>query len=170
MGNLKRKYHRFLTKNRNKGIPNLMLWICIANAIVFVIEFFLRKQIVGLLLFDPAAIMQGQVWRLFTYIFTFATSAGSLFGPIIGAIISIMFYYWIGRVLEETFGILRFNIYYLSGILLMDLYLLLVYWIFKLSLIADANYLNLSMFLAAATLMPDQKVYIYFIIPVHGNL
>ncbi len=166
MGNYKRKYRRFLLRNRDKGIPKLMLWICIANAIVFVIDYLFQKPIVDLLVFDSAYIMQGQVWRLFSYIFTFAASAGSLFGPIIGAIISILFYYWIGNILEEAFGTLRFNFFYLAGIVLMDLYLLLVYWIFDIPFTADANYLNLSMFLAAATLMPDQKVYIYFIIPV----
>ena len=37
MAHLKRDVNRFLFKHRNKGIPRLMLWICISNALVFLI-------------------------------------------------------------------------------------------------------------------------------------
>lgn len=35
LSKLNYSYHRFLNNNRNKGIPNLMLWICIGNALVY---------------------------------------------------------------------------------------------------------------------------------------
>ncbi len=162
MGNLRRKYHTFINKNRHKGIPNLMLWICISNAIVFVLDYLFGLPLVDLLIFSSEKIMQGQIWRLFSFIFTFASMSGSLFG----AILTILFYNWIGKILEQVMGRLRFTLFYLSGILMMDLYLLLIYWIFGVPTSADANYLNLSMFLATATLIPEDKVYIYFIIPV----
>ncbi len=166
MRNLRQSYHRFLSKNRNKGISNLMLWVCIANAIVFVMQHLFQIQIVSLLIFSTEDIMHGEVWRLFTYIFTFASMSSSLFGPLLSALISIMFYYWIGKVLEGVMGSLRFNLFYLSGILLTDLYFLLVFWFFDIPYIADAHYLNLSMFLAVATMLPEERLYIYFFIPV----
>lgn len=166
MGNLRRKYHTFLNKNRQKGIPNLMLWICISNAIVFVLNYFFSLPIVDLLIFSSEKIMQGQIWRLFSFIFTFAAMSGSLFGSLIGAIFTILFYNWVGKLLEQVMGRLRFNLFYLYGILLMDLYLMLIYWIFDVPTVADAHYLNLSMFLATATFIPEDKVFIYFVIPV----
>ena len=166
MGNLRRKYQTFLLRNRNKGIPDLMLWICIANAIVFILDYFFQLPLVELLLFKPDRISSGEVWRLFSCIFTFAAMADSLIGPILGALISIMFYYWVGKVLEGSMGTLRFNLFYIAGILISDLYLLLIYWIFDISPTANAFYLNLSMFLGVASIAPEQKVYIYFIIPV----
>ncbi|MBE6927549.1 MAG: hypothetical protein E7467_03540 [Ruminococcaceae bacterium] len=166
MGKLRRNYNTFLHQNANKGIPNLMFWICASNAVVFVMDFFFKLPLLELLIFKSSSIAHGEVWRLFSYIFTFACMAGSIFGPILGAVISILFYHWIGKLLEAVMGRLRFNIFYFSGILLIDLYFMLIYWICGIPRVADANYLNLSMFLAVATLIPDERVYIYFIIPV----
>lgn len=166
MGNLRKSYRRFELKNRDRGIQNLMQWICIGNAIVFVVQYLLKIDIVSLLYFSPVDVMHGQVWRLFSYIFTFACSSGSLFGVLLGAILSILFYYWVGKVLEGVMGTLRFNLYYLCGIVLTDLYLLLIYRIFGWGFPGSVTYLNLSMFLAVASLIPEQKVYVYFILPV----
>ncbi len=166
MGNLKRDYHRFIFKHRNKGIPNLMLWICISNAVVFILWYFFKLEFPSLLYFDANAIMRGQVWRLFSYIFTFACESAFLGSHVIGAILSITFYYWAGKLLENTWGTLRFNLFYLSGILLADFYALLVSLIFGITFSFSAHYLNMSIFLAVATLIPDQRVYIYLIIPV----
>ena len=166
MSNIRRDYNRFLTRHRNKGIANLMLWICAGNAVVYLAWLFIDKSIPGYLYFNSVAIMQGQVWRLFSYIFTFACGQTFLFSHLLGAVISIMFYYWIGKVLEGVWGTLRFNLFYLTGLLLSDLYALLLFWIFKLPMTISAHYLNLSMFLAVATLIPEQRVYLYMILPV----
>ena len=40
LSKLNYSYHRFLNNNRNKGIPNLMLWICIGNALVYFLSQF----------------------------------------------------------------------------------------------------------------------------------
>ena len=166
MGNLKRDYNRFVYKHRNKGIPNLMMWICLSNALIFVLWYFFNMDFPSLFFFDPFKIMQGEVWRLFSYIFTFACEGNFLGSALLGGIISIVFYLWVGRTLEGTWGTLRFNIFYLSGILLQDLYAMLVFWIFGRAVSFTSHYLNLAMFLSVATLIPDQKVLIYFIIPV----
>lgn len=166
MGNLRRSYRRFELKNRNRGIANLMQWVCIGNAIVFLVQYLLNINIVSLLEFSSAEVMRGQVWRLFSYIFTFACSGGTLFTAFFSALLSILFYYWIGKVLEGVMGTLRFNFYYLCGIVLTDLYLLLIYWILGVDSVGSVTYLNLSMFLAVASLIPEQKVYVYFILPV----
>lgn len=166
MGNLRRKYRRFELKNRDRGISNLMQWVCVGNAIVFAVQYILNINIVSLLEFSSAEVMHGQVWRLFSYIFTFACTGGNLFTAFFTAILSILFYYWIGKVLEGVMGTLRFNFYYLCGIILTDLYLLLIYWILGVDSAGSVTYLNLSMFLAVASLIPEQRVYVYFILPV----
>ena len=35
MKNLRRKFDRLCYRNRDKGIPNLMLYICIGSAVVY---------------------------------------------------------------------------------------------------------------------------------------
>ena len=166
MGNIRRGYNRFITRNRNKGIPNLMLWICAGNAIVFLFWKFFDTNLPSYLYFNAEAIMHGQIWRLFSYIFTFASGQSFLFSSLFGALISIMFYYWIGSTLENVWGTLRFNLFYLCGILLSDLYAMLIYWIFGAPLTMTSDYINLSMFLAVATLAPEQRVLLMMIIPV----
>lgn len=155
-----------MVKNRNKGIPNLMLWICVGNAVVFLFSLILGPAVVDILRFDASQIMHGQVWRLFTYIFTFASESSFLSLRILGAVISIMFYYWIGKVLDGVMGTLKFNLYYLAGVLLSDLYAMIIYWIFGVPMYVSVHALNTSMFLAVATLIPDQRVYLYGLIPL----
>lgn len=166
MGKLRRNYNRFVTRNRNKGIPNLMLWICAANAVVFLLNQFTNGTLASALYFNAAAIARGEVWRLVTYIFTFACGSSFLFSALLGAVITIMFYYWVGKVLETTWGTLRFNIFYFSGVLITDLAGMLLYWCFGIPVSLSAHFLNLSMFLAMATLAPETRVYLYGLIPV----
>ena len=77
MKNLRSRFERFCFRNRNKGIPNLMLYISLGTGLVY-----LMSQMAGnstlyyLLCFDRAAILQGQVWRLITYPLTY--SAGNI--------------------------------------------------------------------------------------------
>ena len=166
MGNLRRDYNRFLTRNRNKGIPNLMLLICVGNAVVFLFWKFFDSNLPFYLFFDASAVMRGQVWRLFSYVFTFACGKRFLYSYMAGALLAIYFYYWIGNTLESIWGRLRFNIFYFAGILLSDLYAMLLYWIFNASLVMTSDFVNLSMFLAVATLIPEQRVYVMMILPV----
>ena len=70
MNNLRRGFERFCFRNRGKGIPNLMLYIALGNALVILMSManggiFLYD----LLCFDKVMILKGQVWRLFTYVY-----------------------------------------------------------------------------------------------------
>lgn len=63
---LRRRFGRF-------GIPNLMLIIVGAMAIVFVMDFAVMaasgRSLSSVLAFDRAMIFRGQVWRIFTFLF-----------------------------------------------------------------------------------------------------
>ena len=66
-------------------------------------------------------------------------------------------------------GAFRFNLYYLTGILGTVLASIIVYLVTGLSGIffyMDTYYINLSLFLAFATIIPDMQVLVMFIIPV----
>ena len=155
MKNLRRRFERFCFQNRNKGIPNLMLYISLGAGLVY-----LLSQMAGnatlyyLLCFDRTAIFQGQIWRLITYPLTYSA------GNVLLTLISLVCYYSIGRAMENIWGTFRFNLFYFSGILLMDIYCL----IFPCQ--ADVYYLNLSLFLAYATMYPNAGFLLFFIIPV----
>ncbi len=159
MKDLRRRFERFCLKNRNKGIPNLMLVIAIGNLAVYVLSLIDPSNVVyRYLCFSRSAILQGQVWRLVSYIFTYLldTRGWSFFL----AAVSLFCYYQFGRILESYWGAFRFNLYYLTGVLLTDLAALL------LGSGADAGALNLSLFLAVATIAPEAKVLLLFVIPI----
>ena len=157
MKNLRRQFELFCYKNRNKGIPNLMLYIVLGTAVVYVMSLIAGNNFLYYLLcFDRTAILHGQVWRLITYPLTY--SAGNL---LLTAVV-LLCYYSLGRAMENIWGTLRFNLYYLSGVLMMDIYCM----IFGGQ--ASVTYLNLSLFLSYATLYPDATFLLFFIIPIKG--
>ncbi|MEI3088840.1 MAG: hypothetical protein V8T01_02260, partial [Oscillospiraceae bacterium] len=76
------------------------------------------------------------------------------------AAVSLYCCYQFGKILENYWGTLRFNLYYLVGLLMTDLAALLMGYP------ATASALNLSLFLAVATIAPDLRVYLMFILPL----
>ena len=155
MKNLRRGFERFCFKHRKIGIPNLMLFISIGTALVYILSMASNSYVLyDILCFDRAAILKGQVWRLFSYVFTYY-----LDNPLLTAI-SLICYYSLGRAMENIWGTLRFNLYYFSGLILMDIYCMIF------GGFADVTYLNLSLFLGYATLYPDARFLLFFIIPV----
>lgn len=162
MKNLRRDFERFCYRNRDKGIPNLMLFIAIGNLVVYLFSLFDPSNLLYVLLrFDRTAILHGQVWRLFTYIFTYLLDARGL--SLLIGLLSLFCYYWMGRNLQNLWGTMRFNLYYLCGVILMDIAALLI------GCNASTTYLNLSLFLAIATVAPDTRFLLFYIIPVKAK-
>jgi len=153
--NLRSRFERFCYQNRYKGIPNLMLYISIGSAIVYAMSMFDKSSILyALLCFDRGAILQGQIWRLFSFVFAYDA------GNIILTAISLLCYYSLGRAMENAWGTLRFNLFYLTGVVLMDVFCMLF------GGTATVYYLNLSLFLGYATLYPNAHFLLFFFIPV----
>ena len=161
MKDLRKRFDRFCFVHRDKGIPNLMLYICIGSAIAYVMTMMTQNPIIyQLLIFDKNAILHGQVWRLFSYPLTYGYSSSNILLTAIG----LLCYYSLGRVIEHQWGTLRFNLFYLAGVLLMDIFCLILPYPYHLR--ANVTYLNMSLFLAYATLYPNASFLLFFIIPV----
>ena len=156
MKNLRRNFERFCYQHRSKGIPNLMLYISIGAAIVYIMSMVDKSNILyNALCFDRDLILQGQVWRLFTYVFTYSA------GNILIMLISLLCYFSLGRAMENIWGTFRFNLFYFTGVVLMDIFCM-IFGGFR----ADVAYLNMSLFLGYATLYPDAGFLLFYIIPV----
>lgn len=182
MKELRKKINRFILRNSNKGIPNLMLYIVIGCGIVSALTTLGYTDLYSFLCFDKEAILRGQVWRLFSYVFTMSSS------NILSTLIVLYCTYSLGRAVETRLGTLKFNLYYLIGILLMDGFAM----IFSGSTylhdfegnfsgvvpMDTAGYyagymmvfLHLSLVLCYATLYPDTQFYLFFIIPIRAWL
>ena len=178
MKELRKNFERFCYRNRDKGIPNLMLYIAIGNAIVLILSMFNGgSALYSLLCFDKSLILKGQVWRLVSYVFT--QSSDSFIG-----LIFLYFFYMLGRHVEQSMGTFRFNLFYLSGVLLMDVFAMVFcpmipeggmteaqYTMLATTLPVYYNmayYLHLSLLLTFATLYPNAQFLIFFVIPIKG--
>ena len=155
---------RFAYRHPNFGIPNLMRLIVFGNAVVYLLYFFAGRNygVISFLAFDLAHLLQGELWRLLTFVFVPFT-----FQPI-SFLIMLSFYYFVGNALERAWGTAKFTLYYLSGMLLSVLVTVLAalltgYWGYSL---AGTHYINLTLFLAFAMLYPDAQVLLYFFIPL----
>lgn len=112
---------------------------------------------------DASAIMRGELWRIVTFLMEPPTTS------LIFIIFAFYLYYMIGESLENIWGVFRFNIYLLSGILFHIIGALLVYFIFGASLPLGTTYLYLSLFFAFAASFPDTQFLMFFIIPVKAK-
>ena len=152
---LRKKFERFCFKNRSWGIPNLMLYISLGTALVYFMSMINQSYALYYwLYFDRDLILQGQVWRLVSYVLTYDT------GHVLLTIISLFCYYSLGQGMENLWGTLRFNLFYFTGAILQDVFCMFT------GFHADVFYLNLSLFLAYATMYPSTQFLIFFIIPV----
>lgn len=155
MSKLRSKFERFCYRHRDKGIPNLMLYVTLGSAIVYLLSLFDNSYtLYYALCFDRALILQGQVWRLVTYIFTFDA------GNIVFTAVGLICYYSLGRAMENVWGTCRFNLFYLCGVVLMNAFCLLF------GGQASVFNLNMSLFLGYATMYPDARFLVLYIIPV----
>ena len=159
MKNPRRQFELYCYKNRNKGIPNLMLYISLGTALVYIMSQMSGNYFLyNLLYFDRQRILQGEVWRLITYPLTYRIDSLLLMA------VSLLCYYSIGRAMESIWGTLRFNLFYFTGVLMMDVYCMIF------GGTASVTYLNLSLFLSYATLFPNAGFLLFFIIPVKAWL
>ena len=174
--NLRKQFDRFCFKNRNKGIANLMLYICLGNGLVTLLGMMNGGSFLyELLCFDKTAILHGQVWRLVSWLLT-----EQLGGISILSLLFLYFFYRLGSAVEASIGTFKFNLFYLSGVVLMDVFalafcpteaVLLGNMIIPPEAFAAfysnmAYYLHLSMVLAFSTMYPESQFMVLFVIPV----
>lgn len=159
--NFEKRVDRFLWKHPNFGIHNLMLYVVIGNAVIYLLSLMDSSGTLSYyLVFSANRVLKGEIWRLITFVFVPRTSS------IIGMLLLLYFEYFIGRLLEQAWGKGKFSVYYLLGMAFTILYGLIVRLLTGNDVMLDAVYLNLSMFFVFATLWPENRVLLFFIIPI----
>lgn len=138
-------------------IRNLMTIIVAGMAIVYVLDMAFAFSLSGALAFSRAAILQGQFWRVITFIFVPP-------GDGLWLLINLYVYYMLGNLLEQVWGSFKLNVYYLVGIL----GAILSGFISPMGF-ATNNALNSSLFLAVALLMPETQFRLFFLIPIKAK-
>ena len=156
---LERKYRRF-------GIPDLMRYVVAIELIGAIIGVLNPAIYYNFLSLNFNAILHGQVWRLVTFIFYPEIQGFSVVDILIFGIM-VYLYYSIGMTLERMWGTFRFTLYYISGVVFSIIGALVLYIFTGLPVWpAGFEYINMSLFLAFATLFPNEVFLLYGIIPV----
>ncbi|MBF0501682.1 MAG: rhomboid family intramembrane serine protease [Candidatus Riflebacteria bacterium] len=101
------------------------------------------------------ALEAGQIWRAVTFLFV-PTSSNPFF-----LMFELMMLVLIGDGLESAWGSFRLTVYYLAGALAMVALALIIP-----SFPIGSSYLNLTLFLAFATIYPDFEILVFFVLPV----
>ncbi len=143
------------------AVKNLIYYILGAYVIGYVL-YMVKPEWYEYIVLYPSLVMKGQVWRLFTWVCTVPQSLNILI------IFMFLFYFFIGKTLEQYMGAFKYNLYIFSGWFFTTLGSMLIYWLSgsAMSIFVSTNYLNLTSFLAFAIIFPDTRVYLFGILPI----
>jgi membrane associated rhomboid family serine protease len=107
-----------------------------------------------MLALSPEKIMQGEAWRLVSYIFVPETRSW------FWVLFLLLFMWFLASALEETWGALKLNVFYLVGMVGCTVAA------FFFGGGPSNTFLNLSLFFAFATVVPNYEIFLFFILRV----
>jgi len=136
------------------AIAGIVRYVVALNALTFVLLLVAPGYAAALALI-PERVLSGEVWRLFTWIFIPPTTS-----PIF-IFFALMLLWIYGEHLEQAWGSLRMNLFYLTGMLGCT-----VAAFFTGGGLAYNVLLNFSVFFAFATVNPNFQLLLLFILPV----
>jgi len=141
------------------AIPGLIRLVVAFTALVYTLTF-LNPEIFNLLDLDPKRIGHGEIWRLVTYIFIpkGIGRPGSL--QPLWVLMALWFLWYIGEKVEGAWGAFRTTLYFLVGMIGTTIAAFIFGAQFSNTMLAA------SIFFAAATLCPDEVIYVAFILPM----
>lgn len=176
---LERKFGKY-------AIPNISLYLILCYAVGYLLVILHLDSIFGLLTLNPYAILHGQIWRIITWIIV-PPGYNPFYGYQVSflVLITLYFYYAIGRTLENVWGTFYYNLFlflgmfftvlgsfFLMGLIYvmngsagngsLDMSTIMSLYSFQFS----TYYVNMSIFLGYAMTFPDAQVLLMFIIPI----
>lgn len=134
------------------AIPGLIRYVVALNALVFLL-IISNPSYADVLNLNRAAILNGEIWRLVSWIFVPNTTS------FFWILFYLMFTWWCGDMLESAWGTFRLNVYYFTGMIVGTLA------VFVFGGSGQNYFLNLSLLFALATIAPNQQV-LFLIFPV----
>lgn len=158
------KLERKFGKYRINGLMRYIVGIQIIGAVIGLIN---PEIYITFLSLDFSAVFRGQIWRLFTFLFYPGMSVDV--GGMLTFAITVYLYYMIGNTLENVWGSFRFTLYYVSGVVLSVIAGFILYVTAGITWFTGFEYINMSLFLAFATIFPNMEFLLFFILPVKAK-
>lgn len=136
------------------ALPNLTLYLVIGQAFVYLTAQLGLLDVTRLLLF-PLAVFQGEVWRVFTFVFVPPTAHW------LWIAFALYFFYFVGTAMEAHWGYVKYNLFLLSG------FFLTVGTAFLFpGAIATNAFIGGSVFLAFAFIHPNFVIHLFLLLPI----
>nr|MCR5656266.1 hypothetical protein [Butyrivibrio sp.] len=107
MSKFEKKFGKYAINN----LTIIMILIVVAGYVLALMP--QTADIIHSLTLNPGYILQGQVWRLFTWVLNPPTISNEM----LVVFLLMYFYYSIGTHLERTWGAYKYNVYIFSGML-----------------------------------------------------
>ena len=155
------------------AVPNVTITLIVGQAVLYLASYLPNGISLDRVALDPAKVMQGEVWRLATFLFT---------PPPIGPIFVIFFFamfHLFGSSLEQQCGPFKSNVFLLIGYLANVAAAFVGSFVLQQQLGPELNetlklasipatnlFLYGSVFLAFARLYPDFTLNLFFILPI----
>ncbi|MDO5132749.1 MAG: hypothetical protein Q4D81_07185 [Eubacteriales bacterium] len=168
--------NQFEKKYGKYAVRELSLKLVVLYIVGYVL-YYIRPSVFSLLTLDVTALLNGQFWRVLSWLLVPPDAGSSLFF----VAIMLFFYYSIGRSLERVWGDFKYNVYIFLGILLTVLSAFLWALFMRAGGLSPVEfaavtkygaayfstyYINMSIFLAYALTFPEAQVYLFFVLPI----
>jgi hypothetical protein len=140
------------------AIPHVTRFLVALNLTTYLLDG-MSPGFVDLLVLDRAAILSGEVWRLFTFIMVPATRAGPIW-----FFIFLWFTWIVGESLESEWGPAKINLFYLLGMIGLGLV--------SVTLVSGPirnDLLITSLILPFGTVFPKRSILLMFILPIEAR-
>lgn len=149
----------FLSSLENRfggwAIPGLLKIVAIMQLLVFFIVK-MHPELLARLVLDTNAVMKGELWRLVSFMLIPQTFS------VLWILFAVMLLFFISNVLEEAWGSFRVNLYYFTAVAL----LIGAAFFMGRGTGMESTLLYMSLFLAAAVVIPNHEILIFFVLPV----
>ena len=166
------------------AIKNLTIYMIVLYITGYFMQLLAGNVLDAYFSLDIYQITRGQIWRVVSWLFMPPERLG------IFTIFMLLLYYMLGTSLERVWGSFRYNLFIFSGIIFTIIGAIIVYIIMfvMVSNVGSASnvptevalaafsknaglyystyYINTSIFLAYASIFPNEKLYFYFLIPI----
>ncbi|HUF60860.1 MAG TPA: hypothetical protein VMN36_02190 [Verrucomicrobiales bacterium] len=156
---------RLEAKFGKAAIPGLLRWVALLQGVMFIITMMRGADVIDFLALDPARILQGQVWRVLSFVCVPPTM------NLLFIIFAVFFLWFISDGLESAWQPFGVNLYFFATVFFLVLASFVRYFLQAVlpvmqAPIAPEFVVIASVIIAFACLYPEVEILLFGIIPL----
>ena len=143
------------------AFPGFLRYYALLHALVYLLQM-IRPDIGLLLDFNSKLILEGEVWRVITFLFASSGFGGTGALALLATFFMVMIAFMMSDALEGAWGEFRTSLFFYSGVA----GLIAANFLYREGVSGSGLILYTSAFFAFATLFPKVEFRLFFVIPV----